>query len=96
MPRTAKKVEERRGLPIKEFLYTLDQVCYLLAIPMNRIERHVRFTGGNFRQDSRARMGAINLIVDGAKNETEWRVPESEVLAYMKARGFAIYERKLR
>ena len=80
------------GLPPKPFLYTLDQVAYLLSLDEQTLKNHyLHYEGRSVGAASRERIIARNIAPSGVK--PEWRVAERELIRYMKFKGFRYYER---
>ena len=82
---------EAVGLPVRPFLYTLDQIATLLEITEQGVHRHVHFEGVAPGARPRDRMVARNLAPAGER--PDWRVAERELLRWMRVKGFRFYER---
>lgn len=79
------------GLPIRPFLYTLDQIATMLAMTEVRLRDHVHFEGRAPGARPPDKMVARNIAqVD---QPPEWRVAERELLRWLRRRGFRFYER---
>jgi len=90
---------ERRGLPVTEFLYTLDQIAHVLGMSASSLPLAVHFEGLIGRKQgpfSEKKMRAINIIPWELLDAPEWRVQESELIRYMADRKLVIYERRFR
>lgn len=80
------------GLPIRPFLFTLDQIATLTEIPLDRIRAaYVHFDGRTNGVAKKSRLMARNIAEMGEK--PDWRVTERELIRWMKHHGFIIYER---
>lgn len=89
---------DRRGLPVTEFLYTLDQVAHILNFSQNQLKTVVYFDGliGRKQKTFNSKMiMAKNVIPSELHEEPEWRVPESEMVRYLESRNLIVYERRL-
>lgn len=80
------------GLPPRPFLYTLDQISTILDLPQSRVEQAYIFW------DQRS-VGPVNKDQMMARNiapknqRPDWRVADSELIRWMKRKGFRFYER---
>lgn len=79
----------RIAMPVRVFLYTVDQVSAILNIDEEDLmARYLYFTGLSTGIAGK-RMTARNVEID-PDLPPRWRVAESEVLRYLRARGYAI------
>lgn len=88
---TKKRDAEAIGLPIRPFLYTLDQIATIL----NVTEAHVRsayifFDGRSIGVKDETQMRAIDIAPPTQK--PEWRVSQKELVTWLNFKGFVIYE----
>lgn len=79
------------ALPIIDYLHTIDNICYLLAIPIEQIDTQINYRDINRphrKSLDRNKMTAIRLIdID----DTEvWRIPNSELLRYCANHGWEV------
>lgn len=79
------------GLPIRPFLYTLDQLSVILDIPIKSLNQNIYFEGRSIGVRSRALMVARNIASDDSS--PDWRVAERELIRWMRLKGFKYYER---
>lgn len=81
------------GLPVRVFLYTLDQIAMMLSLDegymtsRGMIHYHGRSTGA----PSPDQMQAKNIMP--MNERPDWRVAETELIRYCKRRGIKIYSR---
>lgn len=79
-------------MPLRPFLYTLDQLSILLDVEESRIRAgYVHFEGRSIGAATRHKMIARNIAP--ANEKPEWRVAERELIRFLKFKGFKIYER---
>lgn len=84
---------EKVGLPPRPFLYTLDQVATIIALPIARLrETYVYYVGLDAGPRRLDQLVARNIAPEGER--PEWRVEEHELIRWMKRRGFLAYIRK--
>lgn len=77
---------------MRPFLYTLDQISTVLAVPEpNLRERYIHFDGRSVGVQPKARMLAVNLAEPD--QTPDWRVTEGEFIRWMRSRGLRYYER---
>lgn len=82
------------GLPVRSFLYTLDQIAYLLSMSEDRVQTSgmVYYHGRSVGAKGPDRMMARNI--SAPDRVPEWRVAEQELIRWMRRKGYKIYERK--
>lgn len=82
---------ERVGLPVRPFLFTLDQIATLLNVELKNLKStKIFFEGRSTGATSVHLMIARNIA---APNETpDWRVAERELVRWMKLKRFRVYE----
>lgn len=80
-------------LPLRVFMYTLDQISEVLQVPLGTIKGgYIYFQG---RSQGRARidlMRARNIAPPESK--PDWRVAETELIRWMRYKGFTFSKRK--
>lgn len=80
------------GLPIRPILWTLDQIATMVGSKLETLKQHyVHYDGRSVGVRKHKRLLARNIAEAGEK--PDWRVAEAELLRWMKACGFRIYER---
>jgi hypothetical protein len=83
---------EKVGLPVKPFLYTLDQIAFLISI-----EERTLKTSYLFYQDRsvgappKNKIRAVNIAPTG--ETPNWRVAEREFVRWLRYKGFRYQER---
>jgi hypothetical protein len=84
---TKKDTQEVR-LPVRPFLYTLDQIATILNIlEVSLIQSgHLFFSGRTPGMQSKDEMLAVNIALP--REKPEWRVEERELIRWMKRKGF--------
>jgi len=81
------------GLPIREFMYTLDQIAYLLSVGEREVkERYVHYEGRSVGVCPKDRLLAVDISPDDSPRP-EWRVAERHLKRWMRFKGWKIYER---
>lgn len=88
MPETAKSM----GLPLRPILYTLDQIATLIQVSEQHLKDaylHFEERSVGFRPPSK--MSARNIAPDGER--PDWRVAETELVRWLRFKGFKIYNR---
>lgn len=79
------------GLPAKPFLYTIDQIAALLSLEHAAVTRSIFYEGRSVGARPKDKMLARNI--DPADARPEWRVAETELIRWMRSKGFRFYER---
>lgn len=80
------------GLPPRVFLFTLDQIAFMLNISERAVaQTYTYFEGRSIGTRTRDRMIARNIAPDD--RAPDWRVAEREFVRWMKLKGFRYYER---
>lgn len=77
-------------MPLREFLFTLDQIAAMLNINEADLARHYLYFDGVSTGSRQGRMRARDICPDG--NRRDWRVGESQFRAFLRARGFVVAE----
>lgn len=85
---------ERLGLPIRPFLYTLDQIGTILSITEVELKKngYVHFRGRSLGLPRPDELRAIN-IASGISDKPDWRVEERDLIRWMKRKGFHYVDR---
>ena len=81
---------ESVGLPIRPFLYTLDQIAGLIQHDLLKVKAMVFYEGRTIVLKQNFHLVAINIA--NPDDTPEWRVSEHELIRWMKYKGFHIYE----
>lgn len=79
----------RIALPVRIFLYTLDQLAALLNVDEDTLRTRYLYFRGLSTGVQGNRMMARNIEPDPGE-KARWRVAESEVLKYLRNKGFTI------
>lgn len=80
----------RVGLPIRPFLYTLDQVATLLDLEVKDMRDRLYLHGADTGLRPKDRMKAVNI---GSIEHPDWRVAEHEFVRWLRYKGYRYYER---
>lgn len=76
------------GPPTRVFLYTLDQVAYMLDMTPTTLKgSYVYFQGLSTGRGRKHLMVARDISAPDA-NRPEWRIAEPELFRWMKLKGF--------
>lgn len=80
------------GLPVREFMYTVDQIAFLLSVTERYLKENlIHYSGRSLGACPRDRMEAVNIAPDGEK--PEWRIAEKHLKRWMRFKGWKIYDR---
>lgn len=80
------------GLPPKPFMYTTDQIAYLLSISEEQLKRsYLHYEGRSVGVCPKDKLLARNIAPEGEK--PEWRIAEKALVIWMKFKGFKYHER---
>lgn len=82
---------ESLGLPLKVFLYTLDQIADMLEINVSASSPYIHWDRRSVGIPPKDRMVARNIAPQG--KHPDWRIADMELRRWLKYRGFRIYER---
>jgi hypothetical protein len=80
------------NIPMRPFLYTLDQIAALLSVDTRALQRSYLFYAG--RSTGARRKDLIlahNIAPEGDK--PEWRVAERELVRWFRYKGFKVVDR---
>jgi len=82
----------RIGLPLRPFLYTVDQLATILEITEQTLHtQYIYHVGRDVGIKDKHHMEARNIAPTDA--DPEWRVAESELKRWMRTKGFKFYDR---
>lgn len=83
---------EKVGMPLRPFLWTLDQLAVMLNVEEKTIRgSYVYYEGRSTGVRARDKMTARDIAPEGQR--PDWRVAEREFLRWLKVKGFRVYER---
>lgn len=83
---------EAVGLPMRPFLYTLDQIAVLLSMTEQNLRlRYIFFEGRSTGLRSVNEIRAYNIAPRHEK--PDWRVSDTELMRWLRHKGFKLYER---
>lgn len=81
---------QKIGLPIRPFLYTLDQVAELLQVQLPRLKsNYLHYEGRHVGVRPYDKLRSHNIAPDGDK--PDWRITEMELVRWLRFKGFKIY-----
>lgn len=87
-----RRTREEIGLPIRPFLFTLDQIATLIATSPSVVRsRYTFFEGRTVGKRQADRLLARNIANPG--EDPDWRVAEAELIRWLRRKGFRFYER---
>ncbi len=84
----------RIALPIRPFLYTLDQVAAMLSVREDTLREQYLYFEGRSTGTRVGKMTARNIAPDTAP--PDWRIAEHVFRNYLKSKGFTVYEPRVR
>lgn len=80
------------NIPMRPFLYTLDQIAALLSVEVSAVRNRYLFYNGRSTGGKRKDLIlAHNIAPDGLK--PEWRVAERELVRWFRYKGFKVVDR---
>jgi len=82
---------EKIGIPLRPFLWTLDQIATIINLDVRTVKIHyVYYEGRSTGGVTRSKMIARNI--SPRDQPAEWRVAHEEMLRWLKSKGFRFYE----
>lgn len=86
------KAEAELYIPARFFLYTLDQIAYVLSLDPQTLKTngYIFYEGRSTYAKRRGQMSARNIAPDG--KPPVWRVLDQEFFRWMRHKGFKYYE----
>jgi len=78
-------------LPKKQFLYTLDQVAFILEIKQERLHAILWYHGRNVGIKPHDKLFCTNIMPEG--EPPEWRVPENSLKFWLRSKGVRVARR---
>lgn len=80
------------GLPTRPFLYTIDQVCMMLAVSEYYLKHeYAHWDGRSIGIPHPDRIVFRNIAPNGTV--PEWRCSERELVRFLRHKGYKYYER---
>lgn len=81
------------GLPVREFLYTVDQLSVMLEVSERQIyDAYLFYHGRSVGVRPREKMLARDISPPDAP-KPDWRIAEREFIRWMKLKGFRYHTR---
>lgn len=82
------------GLPVRPFLYTLDQIATLIDISVAKLKQiYLHFAGRSVGPHRADKILTHDISPRGKGLKPEWRVSEQELVRWLRFRGFRVHER---
>ncbi len=75
-------------VPIRQFMFTIDQLASMLGCAESTVKKYLWFDGMSTGKPGPKRMKALNLADRGER--PDWRVQEEEYIRYLRACGIRI------
>jgi len=91
MPSSSTDRESVR-LPVRPFLYTLDQIGTLLNMTETALKRKRYLFFQNRTPGVWSRDEILTINIAPATDAPEWRVEERELIRWMKRKGFTVID----
>lgn len=89
--RSTEKLRQEVNMPIRPFLYTLDQIAGLLSINLPYLTAHYTyFEGRSIGVMSKDLLLARNIAP--RTQPAEWRIAERELIRWLKRKGYRVYD----
>lgn len=83
---------ERIGLPVRPFLYTIDQIAALINMSEETVKNsYLFYQGRSVGSLPKDRILVRNIAPDGEK--PEWRASEKDFVRWLRFKGFRYHER---
>lgn len=79
------------GLPVRPFMYTLDQIATMLDIKQETLKKWLFYEGRSVGVCPKDKIPVRNIAPDGLK--PEWRCSERSFISWMRFKGFRYHER---
>lgn len=83
------------SLPIRSFMYTIDQIAHMLNANEKTIrDRYLWYTGRDHGQPG-TKLRAINIAPLEPGVKADWRVSEEDFFLWLKQRGITFHETRI-
>lgn len=81
------------GLPVRPFMFTLDQIAYLLDLTERKLRQdYIHYQGRSVGVCPKDKLLAVDISPEDAPRP-EWRVAEKHLKRWMRFKGWKIYDR---
>lgn len=85
-------MQEKVGLPVREFFYTTDQIAYLIDCNEDYLKRSLlHYQGRSVGVCPKDKLLATNIGAEG--DAPNWRVAETHLKRWMRFKGIKVYDR---
>lgn len=92
MPLPPETARDSVGLPARPFLYSIEQISGLTAVPVKQLQKvFIHYDGKTLGAHKKSQLMARNISPPGFK--PVWRVAESELIRWLRAHRFRVYEK---
>lgn len=94
MPDESPRQKDARsvGLPPRVFLFTVDQVAYMLNLSELYVKRNLLFYFGRSTGVQPKETLLVRNIAPAGKTP-EWRCTEQELVRFLRRKGYRVYDR---
>lgn len=90
--RATPQARQELGLPVRPFLYTIDQIATLTNISEDALRRdHLHYVPRSVGFRPKNMMETRNIAPEGQR--PDWRVAEAELIRWLRVMGFKVYDR---
>lgn len=93
MPPT-KKEKLKINLPVRPFLYTVDQIGTILALSDQQVKRWLWLRDRMPGPRPHDKLEAVNIAPEG--EPPAWRIAENELIRFLSHQGIPVYDRSWR
>lgn len=89
------KFQPNVQLPVRQFMYTIDQIAHMLNCSTDTLyNKYLWYTGRDHGQPG-SRLKAINIAPLEDGREADWRVAEEDWVFWLRQRGIQFHEQRI-
>jgi hypothetical protein len=82
-------------LPVRQFMYTVDQIAHMLNCSADTLyKKYIWYTGRDHGRPG-SKLQAINIAPLEDGTTADWRIPEENFVFWCRQRGIAFHEQRI-
>ena len=93
MPDPENNTAGKLNLPVRTFMYTIDQMAVVMSLREITVKRYLHYDGRTFGPRRKDMIRVVNIALDG--EAPVWRASETEFVRFLKYKGFKFGPRSI-
>lgn len=89
------RFQKQIQLPVRQFMYTIDQIAHMLSCSTDTLyNKYLWYTGRDHGQPG-SKLKAINIAPLEDATTADWRVTEEDFFFWLKQRNITFHEQRI-